>query len=680
MNTLAVDTRQQTIKDITKNLIEPLSDETRSLFEPIKHMNNYTLRARLDKDNKHFVCQVLYESYSLHEKIVASQWAAGEFFKRIPQRKYYDRTEEWVIAGTDFNAILINTLWEPYQLDFTPEAMTLYQFLLLRFYNQTICSKRVADYKLRGILPKMPDDWVDHPKYPLLPYQRVALVNMLNNESYALFMKQGTGKTPPVISRICYEARQLQKKEKRLYRALIVCPKNVCRGWQRKFHQFAVEPGFVTILRGSQLQRVKLLVEALKADESSIYTAIVCSYETLQRSWEAIRLLCPDLCVLDESHWIKSHRTKRWKKAEELRDLCAQRCDLTGTPHTGKVWDLFTQFEFLGEGLSGFTNIKAFKSYYGKFIIPEGSRFEKLVDYQNLPLLQERLSRLALNLSKEEALPDLPRKYYDIIDVPMSEEQYKYYKQLQEMLAIEIEAEMANSENKQLTASHVLTKLLRLSQITSGYLVWDKQFNEDGQCVNADKLKERIKVNPKLNTLIEVLQDKGPKDKTIVYTNWVEGIAMISDALTAHDIKHVVYYGGTNEKDREIAETSYNNDPTVKVFLGNPAACKEGMDLHGFDVNKVDTPEDHGCNTTHEIYYSQNWSMVAREQSEDRPHRAITRVPIRVSDLIVPRSIDEEIYENVFGKRIDAENFQNIQDIMKRVLNSVPDVGDDNDI
>lgn len=672
--------QQQTVKDITKNLIEPLSDETRKLFKPIKHQSNYTLRVRLDKDNKHFICSTYYQNRLTGEFKKASQFAAQEFFERIPQRKFLQKTEEWHIAGTDFNAILINALWEPHQLNLSDEAAVLYQYLLMRFYNQTVCAKRVADYKLNGILPEMPEDWIDHPDWPLLPYQRVAFINSLNNESYGLFMKQGTGKTPPVISRICYEARQLQKKEQRLYRALIVAPKNVCRGWQRKFHQFAVEPGLVTILRGSQLQRVKLLVEALKANGNSIYTVIVCSYETLQRSWEALRLLCPDLCILDESHWIKSHHTKRWKKAEELRDLCRQRQDLTGTLTTNYVFDVFTQFEFLGEGLSGFTNYKAFKSYYGKFVKPEESRFEKLVDYKNLPLLQERLSRLGFNLSKEEALPDLPKKYYDVIDVSMSESQYKYYKQLQEMLAIEIENEIASSENKQLTAGHVLTKLLRLSQITCGYLVWDKQFDENGECTNIDSIKERIADNPKLNAVIEELQKKDDTDKTIIYTNWVECIKMLSDALTVHGIKHVVYYGDTNDKDREIAETSYNNDPSVKVFLGNPAACKEGMDLHGFNVETAGTPEDHGCNTTHEIYYSQNWSMVAREQSEDRPHRAITRVPIRVSDVIVPNSIDEEIYEIVFNKRIDAENFQNIKDIMSRVLHSIPDVGDDDDI
>jgi SNF2 family DNA or RNA helicase len=206
--------------------------------------------------------------------------------------------------------------------------------------------------------------------------------------------------------------------------------------------------------------------------------------------------------------------------------------------------------------------------------------------------------------------------------------------------------------------------------------VWDRQIDEEGEIINPNN-KERLPRNPKLARLIEMLSEKGPNEKTLVFTNWVECIHMIHEELDRVGIKHVVYYGGTNEKDREYAEQMFNNDPSIKVFLGNPAACKEGLDLHGF--NEKDATNSF-TNTTHVIYYSQNWSMVAREQSEDRAHRRITRHPVRVTDIIVPSTIDEEIQRVVYGKIVNANDIQNVKDIMERVLSTMPEIGAENEI
>lgn len=667
---------------IAQRFIEPLNDNTKKLLKPINFRPNDRLDISLDDEGKRFILN-FYAQWP-NDKRVAPSWNIRTFIERIPERKplhdenNYGYLSKWMVAGTDFTAILINSLWEPERLSFTDEARILYQYLLARFLKQTNNSQIKAAYKLHHVVPDMPEDFIDHPIRPLMTFQKIGLLTSIEEEGANLWMEQGTGKTPIIISRICYEAHRLYQKEKRMYRALIVVPKNMRINWHNKFIDFATRPGRLTVLRGGKLERVKLLVEAFKADEDVEYTVIICSYESVLRSWNALKMIEWDLCTLDESHMIKGHYTKRWKKMAELRELCKERTGLTGTPLANNLFDAWTQLEWLGEGCSGFTTYKSFKSYYGKFIRRDGQQYDILTGYQNLPILQERFARLCFMITREEAMPELPKKTYDVYEVEMSKFQYECYVKLQNQLAIEIENEMSKEKNKQLTASHILTKLLRLSQITSGYLKWDAQYDEDGNLRNAESQFEKLNLNPKLDAIVDILKAKGPKEKTIIWTNWVPVIKMLDEKLTQEDIKHVIYYGGTSDKDRQIAQDSYNEDPEVKVFIGNPAAGGVGLDLWGHIPEWDGTEKDHGCNTTQEIYYSQGWSMIHRSQSEDRPVRRGTRVSVQVTDLIVPKSIDEEIAVRVLNKKITANHLQDVRAIMERVLTSLPMIGDDN--
>jgi len=265
---------------------------------------------------------------------------------------------------------------------------------------------------------------------------------------------------------------------------------------------------------------------------------------------------------------------------------------------------------------------------------------------------------------------------YDVIEVEMTPEQTEYYAKLQKQLALEIKADLEAAEAagrpKQLTVNNILTKLLRLAQITSGFITWDPHYDDDGNIVE-DRQVDRLDPNPKIEELVEQLKYKGPNDKTIVWACWVQDIRSIAARLTLEGIKCVTYYGSTPDKEREAIERSFNEDPTVKVLIGNPAAGGTGLNLLGYDYWNE---QPLTTNANHVIYYSQNWSMTARSQSEDRAHRRGTRRPVRYTDLTVPGTIDEEIRVRVLQKKKVALAIQDVRDILDRVLKSVPTIGD----
>jgi len=269
---------------ITQRFIEPLSKSTRQLFAHVPFAKNDKLHISLDDKGKRFIFHFYALTYD--DRIVPPSWMYRRFIQRLPERKLmvgYDI--KYFVACTDFSAILTNAIWEDERLSFDDDAKTVYDYLLIRLFKQTYNAEVKAQYRLKGIIPEMPDDFIDHPIRALMSSQKTAFVTSIYEEGANHWGEQGTGKTPVIIARVCYEAHRVYQKENRMYRALIVAPKNMRMNWHNKFIDFAVHPGKLIVLRGGQLDRIKLMVEAFKPDEGCEYTVVICSYETVQRSW-----------------------------------------------------------------------------------------------------------------------------------------------------------------------------------------------------------------------------------------------------------------------------------------------------------------------------------------------------------------------------------------------------------
>ena len=136
----------------------------------------------------------------------------------------------------------------------------------------------------------------------------------------------------------------------------------------------------------------------------------------------------------------------------------------------------------------------------------------------------------------------------------------------------------------------------------------------------------------------------------------------------------MTFFGKTKDAERVENEYRFNCDPNCKVFIGNPAAGGTGLNLIGYppeghaiykETGK--TLEDWETNANHVIYYSQNWSPTARSQSEKRAHRRGTREPVRVTDLVVPNTIDQEIRDVVLNKQVNALELSDLRKILQKI-------------
>jgi SNF2 family DNA or RNA helicase len=347
---------------------------------------------------------------------------------------------------------------------------------------------------------------------------------------------------------------------------------------------------------------------------------------------------------------------------------------LTGTEYRNTPFDIWAQLEFLYSGASGHVSFEKFKQFYGLYAAytPGGRKELLALNAERVPLLKERIARHSFKVTKEEVLPYLPKKAFDILSCALSKEQSKAYAAVCDSLKLQFET---YSGPASLTVSNFLSQMLRLAEITSGYAALDAQVPDAKQLeqiLNNDMIPTlqrelyRFDPNPKLDLLVETLLDKEPTQKTQVWCAFRENVKQINARLRLEGIKAVMYYGATSSSDREIAVKSFNCDSDIKVFIGIASAGGVGLNLVGYDVTN---PTTSLTNCDHAIYYSMNWSKVDYEQSQDRGHRMTTRVPLRISRLIVPNSIDGQILGRVEDKIEMAKDMSDISAILSKVLN-----------
>lgn len=652
--------------------MKALSETTAKLFAPLSFAKTDRLHISLSREGNKFIA-----SLSASDERRGRGWlstnASREWLLRVPERKELDGLNEWELAATDVTACIIDNVWPKSQVSFDADAKLFFDYLLLTCDQQMANADTHAAYKLEKRVPQ--HSFELHPELPLSDYQQVALHCASQSEGYGLFMEQGCGKTPVMIANVCNAAKALRATgEKRMYRAVVVAPNNVRMNWKNEFDKFSTCKGKVTVLRGGQMQRTKDFIEAVATCDDELYTVVVMSYDCMVRMIEMITSVEWDIAVLDEAHCIKWPETKRCHAAMKLRDAAKVRIPLTGTPICNSILDLYALFEFMGKGMSGFNSWKNFRSFYGVFKDLARGR-QKLIGMQNLPFMQERLARCSFIITKEEALPDLPKKVYSIREVEMTAEQKAAYEQIAIYLSHEIESDLNDSDDngRSLTITNVLTKMLRLAQVTSGFITWDPIVADDGAVLQPRRV-ERFKEQPKMDEIINALKERDATEKTLIWACWVSDIEALAARCEKEGIKCVTYYGSTSEKNRIEAERAFNEDPDCTVFIGNPAAGGTGLNLLGYPPGRGD---EFATDVTQEYYFSQDWSPLKRGQSEDRAHRRGTRRPVTIFDFCVPSTIDEEIRARVLRKRVTAYTIADIREILSNILRGF--VSDDND-
>ena len=331
-----------------------------------------------------------------------------------------------------------------------------------------------------------------------------------------------------------------------------------------------------------------------------------------------LNMLCGRALIgIDESTTIKNPTAKRTKNILKLRNLAKYRRILTGSPVTKSPLDLYSQCEFLDPFHLGHSSYYSFRARYAHMLERNfgGRRVQIVGSYRRLDELSEKLEKFSYRVLKEECL-DLPPKTYMRRTVELTSEQNKVYAQMKQMA-------LAMLDDKVMSTVNVMTQLMRLHQVTCGHFKAD-----DGTITQLD--------NNRVKALLELLEETD--GKVIIWANYREDIKNITDSLKKvyGDDSTVEYWGEVDSTLRQenIAQFQQKNGPT-RYFVGNAQTGGYGITLTA-------------ANTV--VYYSNNYDLEKRLQSEDRAHRIGQTGSVTYVDLIAEGTIDEKIVKSLRSK------------------------------
>jgi SNF2 family DNA or RNA helicase len=181
-------------------------------------------------------------------------------------------------------------------------------------------------------------------------------------------------------------------------------------------------------------------------------------------------------------------------------------------------------------------------------------------------------------------------------------------------------------EGGEMTPVKALAALVKLQQITSGFIV---KPNQAGTLYIPDG-------NPRLKALLDVIE-RIP-GKLIVWARFHEELDCVAAELRAAGRRVVEYHGRVSEREREAAVDGFQNG-NADVFVGQGQSGGVGLTLTAAE---------------HAIYYSNDFNLRTRLQSEDRCHRIGTKSSVVYIDLVAEDTVDEAISRSLQRKAVLA--------------------------
>lgn len=417
----------------------------------------------------------------------------------------------------------------------------------------------------------------------------------LRSRGAALLMEMGTGKSLTAIA-----VTGALFDETRICRVLIVAPLSILGVWSEEFDKFADFNYDLVVLSGSSAKKTDTL-RHMNADKLQV---AVINYESAWRLERELAAWHPDLIIADEGHKIKTHNISASKAMHRLGAGARYRMLLTGTPVTNKAIDIFSEYKFLAPQIFGMS-FYAFRN-----------RYFEMVGYGNhTPVLKRsmeqeltvRMHSIAFRATKAECL-DLPETTDIVRKVELEPNAMRIYSNL-------VKDSYAELTKGEVTITNVLTKLLRLSQLTGGFIGSDESTTT-----------ERVS-SAKLDVLEDIIDSALEENKKLVIiARFVAELHAICKLLDKKGIQHSLIMGSVHSRDEQVAQ--FQTNPEVHVFVGQIATAGLGITLTAASTM---------------VFYSLDYSMSNFEQTKARIHRAGQRMPCTYIYLTAKGTVDEKV-------------------------------------
>lgn len=470
-------------------------------------------------------------------------------------------------------------------------------------------------------------------RFPNYKHQQLEWDRHRDDDARALLWQMRTGKTKATLDVACY-----RRMKGDIDAVLVIAPNGVHCNWVRRQlpqHMWETVPYVAHAWQASESHKPEhaASLERVLSCRGEALAVLAVNSESIIHDKPAkiiARFLrrhqgkC--MLVVDESHDFRSPGSKRTKRARSLKKYCKVRRILTGTAVSNSPLAAYSQFELLENHALGFENFADFEGHYAYYVQERtkgGRSYERLDHYRNLDDLQGRMARWASVVLRED-VDDMPDLVMDERTVVLPEAQMKAYRTLLKEMILELE------DGGEVEAVDGGARLVKLQQMLGGFVV-----DVDGQ------VRELVPDddNPRLQAMLDEVRSSD--HKVIVWCKYREDIRRVVRALTKEGIRCVEYHGAVHSQaKRQQAIDAFNGDPGVRVFVGQPKAGGQGLDLSAADLI---------------LWYSHTFDLIERDQANERATQ-IGGKTVTIKDFVTPGTVDEYILANLGEKRSVSES------------------------
>jgi hypothetical protein len=349
----------------------------------------------------------------------------------------------------------------------------------------------------------------------------------------------------------------------------------------------------------------------------------------------------PDAARTKSLHWMS-------KKAEMRRVL-------DGTPTGEGPFDLFAQYRFLSEHILG-SNATAFRAEYSEQQVMQYGKNAKAFKqikkddqgqpiYRNLDKLQRLIAPHTYRVRFKEVFANVPDPIYQKRYVELTDEQRAAY----EKLSTEYELELQHLGK--VTVANVLTRYLRLQQLTSGFWpnakaaeVCELCSGEGDGCAACDglgvietqiPLQRIVPVdrNPKLLGL--AAEFKAAPQPAIIWCRFNQDIDDVLELSRQLGRRPVRYDGQVDD------ETKHRNKAAFQAGDADTFVAKTRSAGRAVNVSAAEWM----------MYYSSEFGLNQRLQSEVRAQTGLRTIATGIIDLIAAETKDEDIVRSHRARR-----------------------------
>lgn len=538
-------------------------------------------------------------------------FSENTFVDGMMSKRFHKGSRVWHALPVRLNAEYIKNMGPKFKVIMSPEAESEVSNILKKF------GARDEDF---------PDSYQF--KLKPLPHQLIGMKKAYPVSTMAILADVGTGKTKVALD-IAYARYATGKINKVLVIGLVSIKYN----WQDEIIKNLGEKQNIHVLEtsgpgkkryedwlGSKgLQWLIIGVESLSAGSA---------FELCSKFVDKNTMI-----ILDESTSIKTHNSTRTEKCIELGKKVKYKTIMTGTPITQGLIDFYSQFEFLDPNIIG---VGDFYSFRNRYTVMGGYDNKIIIGYKNVEELTNILEPYVFQVRKRDVLKDLPESSYINRIVEMTKEQVDLYKELKNNMRIQL-------EDKTLTVQNVMNMMQRFSEITGGYISYGVEntnpFTKEKKPIIYQK--QRLKTAPKCIELMNFISECNNDESIIIWAVGKMEIEIIEEALKKKHGENclVLMHGGIKGEERFENLNKFNRGES-RFLLGNQKSGGIGLNMTISHIM---------------VYYSNDFSLEKRLQSEGRIERIGQKHTMLYVDIMCKGSIDLKVRAALKDKNDFAE-------------------------